>query len=172
MWSNLLLFVLLAVCIVTDIRKRKIYNAVLFPVLAAAFIMNTCFSGLPGLEDSLLGGVAGFGILLLPYLLGGMGAGDVKLLAVIGAIKGIVFVLMAAFYMAIAGGIIALFVLLFKKGIRKRLNQIVYCFHGMQNGISFSPFSDKEGLRTTYPYGLAIAAGAIIQALQAGGFLK
>lgn len=172
MGSNLLLLALLAICVVTDIRKRKIYNAVLMPFLVTALIMNTIISGLHGLTDSILGCAAGFGILLIPFLLGGMGAGDVKLLAVIGAIKGPIFVLIAAVYMALAGGIMALIIILFKKGIRRRLYQLVYFFHGLHNGIRFPVFSDKEGLKTTYPYGIAIAAGAIFQVLRAGGFPK
>ena len=81
MWSNLLLIILLGLCVFTDLRDRKIYNAVLMPFLCTAFILNTVISGLPGLEQSILGAALGLGILLIPYLLGGMGAGDVKLLS-------------------------------------------------------------------------------------------
>lgn len=172
MGSTLLLITLLAICVVTDIRKRKIYNAVLMPFLIAGFVMNMVTSGFPGLTGSILGGAAGFGILLIPYLLGGMGAGDVKLLAVIGAIKGLMFVLLAAVYMALAGGFIALLVILFKKGIRGRFYQLICFFHGLHNGIRLPVVPDKEGLKTTYPYGIAIAAGAIFQVLRAGGFPK
>lgn len=156
MWSSILLIVLLIICVITDLKERKIYNAVLFPFLLAAFILHAFIGGLQGVTDVFLGTAVGLGILLIPYLLGGMGAGDVKLLAVIGGIKGIGFVLIASIYMALAGGIIAIFVLLFRTGF---LTRILYFFQGLRHGIRLSLFEDK----TTFPYGVAIAAGAVFQ---------
>lgn len=172
MWSNLLLFLLLLICVYTDIRERKIYNAVLFPFFSAAFIMNVVLKGLAGLEASLLGMAVGLGLFMIPFLLGGMGAGDVKLLAVIGAIKGWMFVLTAAVYMAFAGGIMAILVILFNRGIKKSLYLVVCFFHGLRSGIRLPLLPDKEALKTTYPYGIAIAAGAIYQVIRSGGFLR
>lgn len=169
MWSNVLLISLLCICVATDIWKRKIYNAVLLPILCAAIVLQIETSGLPGLEKSLIGMAGGLGILLIPFLFGGMGAGDVKFLAVIGAIKGMTFVFMSALYMALAGGIMALLVILFHKGMKKRLQQLVYFIHGLLNGIRLPIFHDEEALKTTFPYGIAIAAGAFYQVLQAGG---
>jgi prepilin peptidase CpaA len=171
MWSNLLLILLLGICVVTDLRERKIYNAVLLPFLILGFIINTIVSGLTGMGQSFLGLVVGLGILLIPFLLGGMGAGDVKLLAVIGALKGMSFVIMAAFYMALAGGIIALIVIVFHKSLKTRLYQIICFFHGLRNGIRFPILPEKETLEKTYPYGIAIAAGAIWQFFRSGGLL-
>ena len=139
---------------------------------AQELIFNTVTFGLRGLEDSLFGMLAGLGILLIPYLLGGMGAGDVKLLAVIGAIKGFAFVLMAALYMALAGGIMALLILLFSKGLKNRFYQVVCFFHGLFQGMHVPITSETGTLKKTYPYGIAIAAGAIFQVLWPGGFLK
>jgi prepilin peptidase CpaA len=171
MWSNLLLIVLLCICVLTDLRSRKIYNAVLLPFLCLGFVFNTIHSGLHGFEQSFLGAVVGFGILLIPFFLGGMGAGDVKLLAVIGGIKGMLFVVMAAFYMALAGGILALLVLFLNEGVKARLYMIICFFHGLRNGIRISILPDTNSLKITYPYGVAIAAGAIWQVFRTGGFL-
>jgi prepilin peptidase CpaA len=171
MWSNLLLILLLSICVFTDLRERKIYNAVLLPFLCLGFIINIFSFSLSGLEQSLLGMAVGLSILFIPYFLGGMGAGDVKLLAVIGAIKGMTFVLLAAFYMALAGGIMALLVILFNKGIKTRLYQIIYFFHGLRHGLRFPILTNQESLKKTYPYGVAIAAGAVWQVFRSGGFL-
>jgi prepilin peptidase CpaA len=154
----------------TDLKSRKIYNAVLFPILFTALIIHTIMGGLGGLSHAVLGTIVGLSILLIPFLLGGMGAGDVKLLAVIGGIKGIWFVLFTSFYMALAGGVIAVFILLFHKGFKKRMKQIILFFHGLLNGVKFPIISDAVGMKTTYPYGVAIAAGAIYQAFFSGGF--
>lgn len=171
MWTNVLLILLLFICVITDIRKRKIYNVVLFPFLLVSLVIHVTTTGLTGLAAALLGTAVGFGILLIPYLLGGMGAGDVKLLAVIGALKGMSFVLLAALNMALAGGIMALFIILFRKGLKKRLFHVASFIHGMRHGIMLPILADRESLKTTYPYGIAIAAGALFQVFRTGGFL-
>jgi prepilin peptidase CpaA len=161
MWTNILLLILLIICVVTDLKERKIYNKVLFPVFVVAIIYHLVNGGVSGFTASLLGATVGLAILLIPYLMGGMGAGDVKLLAVIGAIKGIGFVLMTSLYMAIVGGIIGLLILLFRKGIVYRFQQICYFFVLKRQGVNISIGLDKEALSTTYPYGVAIALGSI-----------
>jgi prepilin peptidase CpaA len=161
MWSNLLLIILLVICVITDLKERKIYNKVLFPFLILAWIFHTIAGGWSGLTEALLGTAVGLGILLIPYLLGGMGAGDVKLLAVIGGLKGISFVLMASIYMALAGGIMAILFIFYRKGFLKRL---LFLMHGLRHGMRLSLLDDHDSVKTTLPYGVAIAAGAIYQA--------
>ncbi|HJV31580.1 MAG TPA: A24 family peptidase [Bacillales bacterium] len=170
MWSNVLLIILLIICVFTDLQKRKIYNSVLFPFLLTSFVLHTVMDGLSGLSGALIGTAVGFGILLIPYLLGGMGAGDVKLLAVIGALKGMTFVLWAALNMALAGGIMALLIILFQKGMKKRLFHALTFLHGLRHGIRLPLMAENGALKTTYPYGIAIAAGAIYQIARSGGF--
>jgi len=158
MLFNLVLLIILIICVITDLKNRKIYNLVIFPGILLAFGLHAYETGWTGLGFSVLGFLAGLGILLIPYLLGGMGAGDVKLLALIGALKGTSFVLFTAFYMAILGGIIALGILLFRKGLLKSL---LYSFYTKRYGMKMSDFFDKQTLKVTYPYGVAIAGGAL-----------
>lgn len=157
---DLFLIALLFICVITDIRERKIYNKVLFPFLISGLILNMATGGIAGLGNALAGFAVGFSILLIPYFLGGMGAGDVKLLAVIGGLKGTVFVLTTAVYMALAGGILALFVLFFRKGALNRIKQIGNFLGGLRSGMKIPIAFDKESLNATYPYGVAIAIGA------------
>lgn len=161
MWTNWLLIILLVICVITDLKERKIYNAVLFPFLMTAWIFHAITGGWHSLIEALLGTAVGLGILLIPYLLGGMGAGDVKLLAVIGGLKGMSFVLMASIYMALAGGIMAILFLFYRKGFLKR---VIYLFHGLLHGIRLPLLDDSDSMTSTLPYGVAIAAGAIYQA--------
>jgi prepilin peptidase CpaA len=171
MWTNILLIILLLICVITDLKERKIYNKVLFPVFFIAVTYHIFTNGWSGIADSLLGALVGLSILLIPYLMGGMGAGDVKLLAVIGAINGMGFVLMTALYMALAGGIIGIFIILFRKGVLKSIKQLVVFISCRFQGLKV-PFSiDKEALSTTYPYGVAIAAGAIFEVWNSTGGL-
>ncbi|MFD1019924.1 A24 family peptidase [Thalassobacillus hwangdonensis] len=159
---DMILILLLIVCVITDIRSRKIYNKVLFPTFLLALTLHLVQSGLPGFSNSILGLLTGLGLLLIPYLMGGMGAGDVKLLAVIGAIKGVGFVLVSALYMALVGGVLALCILLFRRGVTSRLRGIIYWLWGWKNGAKLSLGINKDDYKATYPYGVAIAIGTLI----------
>jgi prepilin peptidase CpaA len=95
-----LLITLAVITIWTDGRQHKIYNKVLLPFFFIALLIQPII----GLEGAALG----FLFLLLPYLFGGIGAGDVKLLAVYGALLGPHLIITAFFYGAILGGLVAL----------------------------------------------------------------
>jgi prepilin peptidase CpaA len=173
MWTNLLLIIMLIICVGTDLKERKIYNKVLLPIFVIAVTYHIISAGIDGVTSSFLGTLVGFAILLIPYFMGGMGAGDVKFLAVIGTIKGVSFVLLTSVYMAVVGGIIGIGIILFRKGVIFRLKQIFYYLIFKRQGVE-SPFGfDKDGLKTTFPYGVAIAFGAIIAIYNGpGGFLQ
>ena len=157
---NALLLIVLMISVITDLKSRKIYNKVIFPSLLLAFLLNGLLFSWSGLLNSLLGLLTGFGILLIPYLMGGMGAGDVKLLALVGTIKGASFVFITAIYMGVIGGVIGLFVFLFRKGILHRLKMLSYSLCGIRYGMKIG--IDQDGLHATFPYGVAIAGGALL----------
>ena len=64
----------------TDLRSQKIPNMVTLPAALAALAYHTKINGLEGFLFSATGLAAGIALLILPYLMGGMGAGDAKLL--------------------------------------------------------------------------------------------
>ncbi|WP_018923519.1 A24 family peptidase [Salsuginibacillus kocurii] len=165
MFIDIVLLLLLAICVVTDVRNRKIYNKVVYPGLLFAFIFHTIQAGWEGISHSFLGFLLGFGLLLIPYLMGGMGAGDVKLLAMVGAFKGAAFVFYTFIYMAIIGAVIALAIILFRRGFLKSL---IYKFSSMKSGVKYSAGLSKQSLSATYPYGVAIAGGAMISLFAEG----
>jgi len=162
MLLDLMLVLVLTICFITDLKEQRIYNKVIFPSLVIAVILQVTYFGYGGLKGALFGFAAGFGILLIPYLSGGFGAGDVKLLALIGAIKGWAFVINTALYMAVIGGIIALVIIVFHKqtlNFLKQLGQgLFYSIYGIRSKIETpsAPFLKK------YPYGVAIVGGAMI----------
>lgn len=161
MWLNGLLVTVLAVSVVTDLKERRIYNKLLFPALALAFILQTAAHGWNGLLSALAGFAVGLSILMIPYLMGGMGAGDVKLLGFVGACKGMGFVLAASIYMGLAGGALALLVLLFRKGSIRRLKWAAVAVCCFQHGIRMPLLPGREAMSVGTPYGVAIAAGAV-----------
>ncbi len=155
---DIFLLIILVICVITDIKNRKIYNKVIFPALLAAFVFHFASGGWEGLSHSFIGFLIGLGLLLIPYLLGGMGAGDVKLLALIGALKGGSFVFQSFLYIAIFGALMALAIILFRKGV---LTSILYYFASLKGGVRLPGGISKGSLTATYPYGVPIAAGVI-----------
>jgi len=104
-WPTL---IVLAVATYTDLRSRRIPNWLVLPFMAAGILVSAWVGGWHGLGQSLGGlavGAALFGILAL---MGGMGMGDVKLCAAIGAWIGPSHMLVALVLTGLAGGIMAL----------------------------------------------------------------
>jgi prepilin peptidase CpaA len=103
------LFAALAISVVTDLRQRLILNAVIYPALAIVAASLLWLGGLGLLAEAALGVLVCAGPFALMMLRGWMGAGDVKLMAVAGAVSGAAagwpFSLAVLFYVAIAGGV-------------------------------------------------------------------
>ncbi|WP_138419518.1 A24 family peptidase [Aquibacillus sediminis] len=159
---TVLLFTVLLICIITDLKERKIYNKVIFPSLLLAIILHGIFYGFSGILFSLSGFGVGLAILLIPYLMGGMGAGDVKLLALIGAIKGTTFVVLTSVYMAMLGGVIGIVILVFNRRFLSRLKKFLFSIKRVRYGLKPDPLFDKNNLQAMFPYGVAITGGAVL----------
>src|SRR5438552_1328783 len=74
---------------VTDVWKFKVYNLLTLPLLASGLLYHAINGGTPGLAGSVVGALAGFGLMILLYTIGGMGAGDVKFVTALGAWLGL-----------------------------------------------------------------------------------
>jgi prepilin peptidase CpaA len=97
--------------IVEDVARRRISNWISCSAFAAGLILQTTQDGWRGTGAALLGTAAGAGVFLIFYLLGGMGGGDVKLMAGFGAVLGVKRLLEAALWTAGCGGLMAAFVI-------------------------------------------------------------
>jgi prepilin peptidase CpaA len=95
-----------------DLRTRRIPNLLTFGAAACAIAFHTVASGLSGGGYALAGWLVGTVIFFPVFALRGMGAGDVKLVAALGAWLGPLGALYVAAGSAIAGGLIALVVML------------------------------------------------------------
>lgn len=104
-WPTL---IVLAVAIFTDLRSRRIPNWLVLPFMLAGIVVSGWLHGWHGIGQS-LGGL-GLGALLFGILfwMGGMGMGDVKLCAAIGAWIGPAQLLFALVLTGLAGGVMAL----------------------------------------------------------------
>lgn len=106
---------------VTDIRTFKIYHAVTVPLLLSGLAFRLLLGGWAGLGDSLAGAFFGFASLLIFYVLGGMGAGDVKLMAGVGAWLGMPLTFHVFLAASLAAGVYALALLVVNHGVGETL---------------------------------------------------
>jgi Flp pilus assembly protein protease CpaA len=95
----------LIIAALIDLVSHRIPNRLLAPALAVAILSNLVFLGAGGLLTSLAGLAAGLAMLMPLYVMGAMGAGDVKLLGVAGAFLGPVGALLAGLATYIAGAL-------------------------------------------------------------------
>ncbi|MBI3667293.1 MAG: prepilin peptidase [Acidobacteria bacterium] len=100
---------------IEDLWRRQISNKTAAAAFALGLGAQTALRGVRGAGDSLAGTFIGFFVFFIFFLLGGMGGGDIKLMAGFGAVLGAGQTLMAAFLTAIVGGLLAMFYLLVKK---------------------------------------------------------
>jgi prepilin peptidase CpaA len=103
---------------IDDLARRQISNWIPAAALAGGLGWQIGQSGWMGGLYALAGAAAGFGVFLIFYLLGGMGGGDIKLMAGFGALLGVQQMLWASFYTALVGGLLALGVVAFR-GLRR-----------------------------------------------------
>jgi prepilin peptidase CpaA len=140
---------------IDDLARRRIANWISAAALAGGFGWQIGEKGwLPGLGQSSLGAAAGFGIFLIFYLLGGMGGGDVKLMAGFGALLGPQQLLIAALWTAGVGGLIALGVVVFDT-VRRWLRRPSQVENSADQSMTEKPGARMESI----PYAPAIVLG-------------
>ena len=112
------------VACVTDVRSRRIPNVLTFGAAAAALVFHAVTPGAGGLGVAAGGWLMGAAVFAPFFLLGGMGAGDVKLMAALGAWLGPGEALAIALYASLAGGVIAIGVSLYTGYLRTALRNV------------------------------------------------
>lgn len=162
MRSLAVLAVAIAAC-VCDIRTRRIPNALTFGTAAAACAFAVLQHGFAGLGWSAAGWLAGVIVFFPFFALGGMGAGDVKLLGALGAWFGAIDALHLAFYTAIAGGAMGLAVALSHRYLADALaNLWLLVTFWRHAGLRPHPQLTLQGTRgPKLAYAVPIAAGAL-----------
>jgi prepilin peptidase CpaA len=99
-----------AIACVTDLRSRRIPNVLTFGAAIAGLVFHGAGGGWTGFLSASSGWLLGLALFFLPFALGGMGGGDLKLLAALGAWCGPSTTVWLALYTGIAGGLLALIV--------------------------------------------------------------
>ena len=142
----------IAACI-DDLRRRQISNWIPGTAFASGLVLQTVEHGWRGTGSALLGTLSGAGVFLIFYVLGGMGGGDVKLMAGFGALLGAKRLFEAALWTAGCGGVMALGVIAF--GLVRDLS-----VRGKRGGGEAAASTPQPSRRAdSIPYAPAIAAG-------------
>ena len=113
---------------IIDLRYRLVLNVMVYPAMVVTLLLRVVLPG-SGVVTALVGGAIGLALFLLTALLrpGGLGAGDVKLATLIGLILGFPQVLWALALGIVAGGIVAILLVLTHRG-------------GLKSYIPYAPF--------------------------------
>jgi len=149
-----------------DYSQRRVPNWLNALLIVMGLIVQACYFGTAGLAAGTLGLLTGFGLLIVPWLMHGMGAGDVKLMAAIGVWLGPLLTLYSFALGAIIGGITAAVMILSTGRLRMACINIgvilAKCttphavFSEVGSAKSFGPTSQL------LPYGVPLTAGTLL----------
>jgi len=158
-----LLYVVIAVCAITDVMYGKIFNKITYPAIVLGLLINLAL-GMKHFQSAVIGMLVAFVMFLIVFLIGGLGGGDVKLMTAIGAIKGYPFVMYAAFYSALVGGLMSIAIMIWKgrfvKGMRNIFRVLFsYIFSFIFPGVKPLSLNPEESERI--PFGFAICLGTL-----------
>lgn len=161
--ETIFLFAVLLSACWTDIRASRIPNLLTLPAAAAGIAFHAAASGLDGFFFGLWGWAVGVGLLFVPYLLSGMGAGDVKLLGAVGSFLGPKAVCEAFLVSALFGGLYAVLLIVlrreaFQGGFRERFSAL-YAAAATRSAAPLALEAARG--RPRLRYGLAIALGTV-----------
>lgn len=149
----------------TDIQSRKIPNWLSLSGIGAGLVLHGFVGGAAGLAISIEGMLLGFAAYLALYCLRAMGAGDVKLMAAVGAIVGPADWIPVFMATAVAGGILSLILIVAKRRVKQTLWNVFFIVQELiQLRLPHHTRSEldvKDSRSLNMPHGVAIAAGSI-----------
>lgn len=164
-WHLWFLSAALILAAVIDGWKLKVPNWLTFPLIIGGWVFSWACYGWSGLGWSLVGTGVGLGLLLPAYAIGGMGAGDVKLLAGVGAWIGGTHTFYAFCLSAVVGGLIALAMMALTRRFRHHLallGAIVREILVVKDPNRLAALAaERKGSMLLLPYGIPIAIGTI-----------
>lgn len=170
-WCFAVLALAMVMAMESDLRERRIPNLLVLLLLVAGLVLNVAgpdngragpldrFPGALGLAGAAGGAVTGLLVFLPLYLLRGMGAGDVKLMAGLGSVVGPMEAVNLALSILLAGGCLALLRMLWFRRSRLVLHQLAAVASGWQQGGAVFDPRVQSGDRM--PYALAMAGGLL-----------
>ena len=152
-----LMIVTITIAVITDLRERRIPNALTLPVVVAALGIGIVTGGVVGLAMAGAGLLVGGLLFLVPAAKLGWGMGDLKLTAALGAMGGPLFALWMGLYAMVAGGLCAVIWL-------KQQGKLGHVAAGIQGDLHAVQLPHaRSGL--SIPFAVPIAVGVVMALL-------
>lgn len=177
--SAISLTIIVILVAIFDLRERRIPNLIVFPAALLGILINSGKANFEGFLFSLKGLAIGFCLLLIPYLVKGMKAGDVKFLMAIGTFVGGAGIVRVLLITLLCYPVLA-FVAVMREGklgiTWLRFRRILFNFLGFfvsslkLYAVRLESLDNESIASATTPFGVAIAAGTLIAVYS--GFLK
>jgi prepilin peptidase CpaA len=149
---------------VYDITTRRIPNALTLPAIVFGLLLHFTLGGWRQLGTAAAAGLCCGLIFLLFHLAGGMGGGDVKLIAAVGCIAGLSLIQPLLILTSLAGGVMAIGLALYHRRLKETmLNVCTLTVHHGTAGLRPHPEFNMDNTQTLrLPYASAIAAGSAL----------
>lgn len=164
-WDVKFVSIVLIVAAWIDGKELRVPNWITYPMVFSGLIYCTWMGGWEGLGAGLLGMCVGLLCLLPLYAVGGMGAGDVKLMAGMGAWVGATVTLYAFAVSAVVGAIMAICMVLYKKSFKKHYDNamiILMEWMSIRDPKELSRIAaERKPTMFLLPYGIPICVGSI-----------
>lgn len=149
-----------------DYSEHRVPNRLNLAILVAGFATQGWFFGWTGMGTACGGMFLGFGLLIVPWIMHGMGAGDVKLMAAIGAWMGPAMTFYSFALGAVIGGIVATIMILSTGRLRMACANIGVILNKCSSReTAFSEYGSAKSFGTTsqlLPYGVPLTVGTLI----------
>lgn len=162
--SHWLLLVILAVAVVGDLRSRRIPNQLIVIGIVSGMATGLLFHSLPGVIHALQGALTALAVFLPFFALRMVGAGDVKLMLVVGTFVGASALLLISLYTFILGGALAIVAVLASGRARQLIDnlRLYLCTIAMRRYGDSGALPDLTvATALRLPYALAIAGGTL-----------
>lgn len=179
-WTTLLLMACLLAAVITDLRSRRIPNTLVLAGITLAVVAHSLALGSANVPlagsvwwSPLAGLATGLLVLMPLHLMRALGAGDVKLLGMVGAFVGAPTVLSTALYTLLAGGLLSLAVMLATGVASRTLTNLRFqvsewtAWAMRLNGRRLPMLAPLQTTAARLPYALAISVGSVMALLQA-----
>ncbi|MBV7545223.1 prepilin peptidase [Pseudomonas sp. PDM26] len=157
MFTSIVLLGLLGIAVVSDLRRHRIPNLLVFLGLVLGLTSQAYASGVEGLGNAALAMLIGFAVFLPMYALGGMAAGDVKLMAMVGCFFTPYDALWTALFSLTAGGLCGVLIILF----RGQLLQTLARYWLILGARTYLAPAEDEVAGKPFPYSVAILLGTL-----------
>jgi prepilin peptidase CpaA len=173
-------FIAVLAMAVTDLWHFRVHNVLTLPLLISGLIYQGVSAGTPGLVNGLLGALFGFSALIVFWMMGGIGAGDVKLLAGVGAWLGLPLTFYVFIASSLAAGLYSIVLLLTNGNLRETWVNLQIAWYRLKAvGRYLGSDSEVERAATQaerrqrlVPFAAMVAVGLVVALLAASWLTK